>query len=105
MTNIGLFLEKNFKNKHVELYTGDESDYIHYNDTDTFNRAIICGIFVSYDKDSGVITLVDTVGTKFFISESAIQMFWEPGFNILTCTKTTMNTGKQWIKKKRDFMK
>jgi len=100
---IGLFFEKHFKNKVVEIYTGDEADYIHYNDTDTFNRSVIYGTFVEYDADCGILVLKDKTGRLFYMNESNVELFWAPGFNLLDSSKSTIMKNRP-AKQDKDIM-
>lgn len=105
MAQIGKFLEKKFLNKEVEFYTGFDSEWIDYSDTNTINGAIICGVFREYDEECGVITLSSVHdGTLFYVAEDTIEMIWEPGLKIVKTIKTMINTGQKLYNKQRDIM-
>lgn len=104
MTKIGKFIVSKFKNKEIEIFTSNENEFVHYSDADALAWTLIKAIVVDYDEESGVITLKSIMNRKiFYIDESKIEMFWEPGFNISECTSNTKRA-LQGGKKNRDIM-
>ena len=106
MAQLGLFLEKRFKLKEIEFYCGVDREWITYADSTTINGTLISAIFKEYDAESGVLIFLTLDGKKeFFVSEDALEMFWEPGFNVLQNSKTMMNTNNRLFnQKERDIM-
>jgi hypothetical protein len=106
MAQIGKFLNKKFLNKEVELYIGNESEWINYSDSSTINISIVCGIVKEYDAECGILTMASVFdGSLFYICEDTIQMVWEPGFKASKTIKSMLNTGsKLYQNKYRDIM-
>ena len=106
MAQIGKFFEKRFKNKEVEFYTGLDREWINYADSNTINGTLVTAVFEEYDEESGVLIFTTLDGKhEIFVSEDAIEMFWEPGFSMMEHSKTIMNTGQRaFNRKKRDIM-
>lgn len=102
---VGIFFEKKFKDKLVEVYVGLDREWITYADSSAINGAILCLIFKGHD--SGILTFETPDGEhEIYIPENIIQMFWKPGFKIMEHTKTMINTGQSVYNKKknRDIM-
>lgn len=96
---IGKFLEKRFKNKEVELLVDHDAEWIQYSQASVVNGMVLHAIFVGYDVDCEIITMKCIHNDDYFyISESFIQMFWEPGVKISEVAKTVLNTGKKLFK-------
>lgn len=106
MAKIGLFLQNNMSGKKIELYVGDQADWMSYADNDTMSYVLIVGTFKDYDAASGVITLISETSMEFYVSEDKIDMFWLAGqkFNIRDTTTTTIKSGKSRIAKNRDIL-
>ena len=98
----GKFIQKHFKNKKIEIYTGDESSWLSYFDHDMMNHSLIIGTVKDFDEDSGIITLLSETNKIFYMSEDNIVMFWEAekGFNLRDTTSTVIKTGKKPTKNK-----
>lgn len=104
--SIGKFMETHLKGKRIEMYIGDQAEWVNYSDASVMSYAVIVGIFKAYDEKSGVITFVSDDGKIFYMVESKVGVFWESGsgFNIVDATQPTIKGGKQWLKKPRDIM-
>jgi len=83
-----------------------DREWITYADSNTINGTLVRAIFTEYDEDSGVLTFKTLDGKhEIFVSEAAIEMFWEPGFSLMEHSRTVMNTGQRvFNQKKRDIM-
>lgn len=107
MSNIGKFLKKHFQNMGVELSTDMTHEWVNYADSSMINHAVIVGIFVDYDEESGVLILVSAADseTKIYIPEDSVKMFWAAGVgkSMMGNIKTLMGTGNKSFKK-RDIM-
>ncbi len=107
MAQIGKFLEKRFKNKQIEFYTGIDREWINYADSTTINGTLITAIYKEYDEESGVLIFTTLDGDhEIYVSEDAIEIFWRPGFHLMEHSRTVMNTGQRVYnaKKDRDIM-
>ncbi len=106
--NSGQFIADNLLNQKIEIFMGIDSEWLSYADGDAQSYTIVVAIPVSFDKNSGVLTLKNDRGQDFYLSESNIQMFWKSGtdFKLIENTTSTIRTGKQWLKspKSRDIM-
>ena len=107
MSNIGKFLKKHFQDKGVEFSTDMTHEWVNFADSSMVNHAVIAGIFVDYDEESGVLILqsMHDKDTIIYIPEDSVKMFWAAGSSktILENTKTLMGTGNR-SSKKRDIM-
>ena len=108
MANTGKFMKKYLQDQKLEIYVGDESDWLSYADNDSMSYVLVIGTFKDYDEDSGVITLISETNHTFWIGEEKIEMFWkaDTNFNIMETTTSTVRSGKQFLKKakNRDIM-
>ena len=105
--NSGQFIADNFMNQKIEIFTGIDSEWLNYADGDAQSYTLIIAFPVAFDANSGILTLRNDQGQKFYMSESNIQMFWKSGtdFNLIENTTSTIRTGKQWLKNpNRDIM-
>lgn len=105
MLKIGKYLKKHFMDKKVELFTGENSEWVHYRDNDSMSLMLIVGTVKGYDEECGVLKMESETGHMMYINEHNLVMFWEAdkGFNILRTTASTIRTGKKF--QNRDIMR
>lgn len=101
MSKPGKFLIKYFKDREIEIWTSNEAELIKYNDSDLYTWTIFTGTLVGYDEDSGILVLETPDKYKFFLNEWQVHCFWQPGADVRTFTKSTINGSKP---KKRDIV-
>ena len=98
--NCGKFIASKFMNKKLEMFIGLSSEWLTYADGDAQSYTIIIATPVEYDEPSGVLTLRNDRGQKFYVNQESIQMFWEDttDFKLIENTSSTIRSGKQWLK-------
>lgn len=106
MVKTGRFIFNNFRDMQVVLYTGDQQDWMKYQDNDAMAYVLVVGIVVDYDDDCGILTLKSKDNEIFYIVEDAISMFWDAKskFNLMANTTSTIGYGKRWLNKNKDIM-
>jgi len=106
--NCGRFIASKFMNAKLEMFIGLSSEWLTYADGDAQSYTIVIATPIEYDEDSGIMTLKNDRGQKFYVSEDSIQMFWlaDEGFKLIENTSSTIHSGKSWLigKKNRDIM-
>lgn len=108
MVKIGQFLYRNFLDKEVMLYTGDQNDWFKYQDNDSMAYVLIVGVVTDYDDECGILTMESKNKENFYIAEDSISMFWlaDSTFKLVENTTSTIRSGKKWLggKVDRDIM-
>lgn len=107
MAKIGKFIFNNFQNTKVILYTGDQQDWMKYQDNDAMAYVLVVGTVIDYDEECGILTLESKDEELFYISEEAISIFWDAKskFNLMANTTSTIGYGKRWLNSKgKDIM-
>jgi len=101
----GKFIANNLLNQKLELFVGFENEWLSYADGDVQAYTLLIATPTAYDVESGVITFVNDQGQEFYMDETKIQMFWkaETKFKLIENATSTMRSGKQWLKDKKNM--
>lgn len=97
--NHGKFISANFMNKKLKIFIDLDSEWLSYSDGDAQSYTILIATPIGYDTDSGIITMRNDRGQKFYMGEEFIKMFWlyETKFRLTENATSTIRPRKKLI--------
>jgi len=103
--NHGRFIATNLLNQELEMFIHLDSEWINYSDGDSQSYTILVATPIAYDQDSGILTLQNTAGQKFYIGEEFVEAFWTTASGFSLAKNTTSTVRPNGLRnKKRDIM-
>lgn len=103
MAKYGKFINNNLMNQKLELFIGNDSEWLSYQDGDYQSYTILLATPKAYDEETGILTMLSETGHTFYLAEGSIEMFWEAG-NGFAVSHNSTSTMRPRKAKKRDIM-